>query len=124
MRKGIKRFAALAAFVLPLAALTVIPGAAVNNTGAFELDGNATSSTTNSATPDDWDRVCHQVTGSDANCSTTFNTTGDTSGAGSVPNPATAVEWVAQGASTGTTFTGGGSKDPIDISSWAWNQAT
>src|SRR5713101_6075267 len=112
MSKRMKRFAALAAFVLPLAALTVIPGAAVNATGAFELDGNASSSTTNPGPPDDWDRVCHQAPpGGD--CSTTFNTNG-----------AAAVEFASQTASGGTTFTGGGSKDPIDVSSWAWNQAS
>src|SRR3989442_10941838 len=76
MMKGKKRFAALAVFLLPVLALTVIPGAAVNNTGAFELDGNASSSTTNPGPPDDWDRVCHQVLGAD--CSTTFNTNGAT----------------------------------------------
>ncbi len=111
MRKGIKRLAAVTAFLLPLAALTVIPGAAVNNTGAFELDGNAVTDHTTAGAPDDWDRVCHQVLGTD--CSTTSNTTG-----------AAAVEWLSQGAGTGTTFTGGGSKDPIDVSSWAWNQAS
>jgi len=107
MSKRMKRFAALAVFVLPLAALTAIPGAAVNSTGAFELDGNASSSTTNAGSPDDWDRVCHQIIGSD--CSTTFNTNG-----------ATAVAFGSQTVATGTAFTGGGSKDPIDISSWAW----
>src|SRR5437870_1506968 len=104
--------------VAPVAAAMIVTlllpyGAiAVNNTGAFELDGNATSSSEPAATPpDDWDRVCHQVLGSD--CSTNNNTNG-----------ATAVAWAAQGASTGTTFTGGGSKDPIDVSSWAWDQAS
>jgi len=40
----------------------VFPGTAiaVHDTGAFELDGNATSSTS-----DDWDKVCHQVMGSE-----------------------------------------------------------
>jgi hypothetical protein len=111
MKLSKKRFAALGTLVLSLAALSAIPGAAVNNTGAFEPDGNASSSTTVSGPPDDWDRVCQEVTGS--NCSTSFNTNGST-----------AVEWVAQGAATGTTFTSGGSKDPIDVSSWAWDQAS
>ena len=85
---------------------------AVNATGAFELDGNATSTSEPAATPpDDWDRVCHEVLGTD--CSTSNNTNG-----------ATAVEFASQTASGGTTFTGGGSKDPIDVSSWAWDQAS
>src|SRR5215468_10297949 len=85
-----------------------IPAArAVHDTGAFELDGNATSSTTTATPPDDWDRVCHQVTGSD--CSTTFNTNG-----------ATAVDWVSEPNVNTTIFTGGGSKDPQDINQWAW----
>src|SRR5438132_7502284 len=82
----------------------LFPGAAfaVHDTGAFELDGNATSSTS-----DDWDKVCHQVMGSD--CSTTSNT-----------NNAKAVAWTAEANPNSTIFTGGGSKDPIDIDQWAW----
>ena len=75
---------------------------AVHDTGVFELDGNATSSTS-----DDWDKVCHQVTGSD--CSTASNATG-----------AKAVAWTAEANPNSTIFTGGGSKDPIDIDQWAW----
>jgi hypothetical protein len=80
------------------------PASAVHDTGAFELDGNAV----NDATPgDDWDNVCHQVTGTD--CSTSANTNG-----------ATAVDWVAEPNPNATIFTGGGSKDPQDINNWAW----
>src|SRR6266702_381583 len=75
---------------------------AVHDTGVFELDGNATSSTS-----DDWDKVCHEVTGSD--CSTTLNTSG-----------ARSVAWASDGDNNATIFTGGGSKDPIDIDQWAW----
>jgi hypothetical protein len=78
---------------------------AVHDTGAFELDGNATNGP---APGDDWDNVCHQVTGSD--CSTTNDTTG-----------ATAVDWAAEPNVNTTIFTGGGSKDPNDVSQWAWN---
>jgi hypothetical protein len=87
----------------------------------FELEGNATSASGNTGTPpDDWDRVCHQVLNAD--CSTTANTNG-----------AVAVAWaddaaiVSPGCAGGnncTIFTGGGSKDPIDISSWAWKTDT
>jgi hypothetical protein len=90
---------------LALIAFNVAPAAAVHDTGAFELDGNAVNAP---ATPgDDWDNVCHQVTGSD--CSTSSNTTG-----------ATAVDWVAEPNLNATIFTGGGSKDPSDVNQWAW----
>jgi hypothetical protein len=88
--------------------LGVGPAAAVHDTGAFELDGNATN---NPAVPgDDWDNVCHQVLGTD--CSTSSNTTG-----------ATAVDWVAEPNLNASIFTGGGSKDPQDINQWAWKDA-
>lgn len=78
---------------------------AVHDAGLFELDGNATNQ---SATPgDDWDNVCHQVTGSD--CSTSNDTSG-----------ATAVDWTAEPNLNSSIFTGGGSKDPQDVSNWAW----
>jgi hypothetical protein len=84
---------------------------AVHATGAFELDGNAVSQTT-----DDWDRVCHQVTITNDTtnsipdqCAGAIDTTG-----------ATAVAWADDGSLNATIFTGGGSKDPIDINQWAW----
>lgn len=89
-------------FALIFTALHPFGAEAVHDTGVFELDGNATSQLT-----DDWDRVCHQVTGSD--CSTTSNTSG-----------AKAVAWSAEPNPNSTIFTGGGSKDPIDINQWAW----
>src|SRR6266545_6704530 len=64
---------------------------AVHDAGVFELDGNATSTTS-----DDWDKVCHQVTGSD--CSTSSNTSG-----------ARAVAWSAEPNPNSTIFSGGGS---------------
>jgi hypothetical protein len=84
------------------------PASAVHDTGAFELDGNAVNDP--AVTGDDWDNVCHQVTGSD--CSTTNNTNG-----------ATAVDWVSEPNPSATIFTGGGSKDPQDINQWAWKDA-
>ena len=104
---------ALAALALALA-----PQArAVHDTGAFELDGNATS-----ATDDDWDRVCHEVT-----------VTNDPAPPNAIPNEcvtatdtastSTAVSWTAEPNGSASIFTGGGSKDPIDISSWAWKDA-
>ena len=85
---------------------------AVHDTGSFELDGNAVASTQH-----DWDQVCYQATGN-ALCGT------------STPAGANAVSWTADtlkggtdpfvNDSNATIFTGGGSKDGIDISSWAW----
>src|SRR5215208_3801817 len=100
----------LIAFVAAAAALMLfVPaaGLAVHDTGAFELDGNAV---TEAAVPgaDDWDRVCHQVLHSD--CSTTFDTSGG----------ATAVSFVSEPDLNSTIFTGGGSKDPQDVTEWAW----
>ena len=93
---------------------------AVHATGAFELDGNASSTLPNSG-PDDWDRVCFEQAkkeGLDDLAATDRCTaTGDTSLGG---NPAVAVAWVAETARSATIFTGGGSKDPQDISNWAW----
>src|SRR5262245_4965193 len=89
--------------------LLVITGAqAVHDTGAFQLDGNAQTSdlgTPPSNGADDWDRVCHQVQGSD--CSTSSNTTG-----------ATATSFTNDGAQNATIFTTGGSKDPQDLNQW------
>ena len=94
-------------------ALTVFggPAGAVHDTGAFEMDGNAT----NGAAPgDDWDNVCHQVTATATTplCTTAANTTG-----------ATAVDWVAETNPNASIFTGGGSKDPQDVNQWAWKDA-
>ena len=70
---------------------------AVHDTGAFELDGNATTSVS-----DDWDEV---FLGTSEATATSFNSD-DLLGNGP---PLQA-----------TIFTGGGSKDPQDINQWAW----
>src|SRR5215475_9326004 len=96
-----------AAALLAVAGVTtfgVTPAAAVHDLGVFELDGDATNGP---APGDDWDNVCHKVLGSD--CSTSNDTTG-----------ATAWSFTNDGAQNATIFTGGGSKDPMDLSSWAW----
>ena len=101
---GAVLFAMLASLVVTLPAL------AVHDTGKFQLDGDASSSTlgTPPAT-DDWDKVCHQYAPAGTTCSTTLNTTGSTSGL-----------WANDGSLNATIFTGGGTKDPQDVSSWAW----
>src|SRR5215468_1027708 len=94
----------VAAPIAATLALGTVSAQAVHDTGAFELDGNAVNGP---APGDDWDNVCHEVTGSD--CSTSNNTSG-----------ATAVDWVSEPNLNATIFTGGGSKDPQDINQWAW----
>ena len=97
---------------------------AVHDEGKFELEGDATSLTMTPPPPsdvptDDWDRVCHQVT---VTKDTTNQIPNECTGAGDTTG-ASAVAWVAEPKETdgsATIFTGGGSKDPNDISKWAW----
>jgi hypothetical protein len=116
-----RRFLWVPALFVACIALFMITGAqAVYNTGTFQLDGDAASGTTAitgaPAATDDWDKVCHQVLGSD--CSTTSNTGGGSTAPGTTG--ATAVSWVAEPDGNASIFTGGGSKDGIDIDQWAW----
>jgi hypothetical protein len=115
-----------------LFSLMVIVGAgvaivfAVHDTGAFQLDGDAATGTNTAGTPaaaDDWDKVCYEVAvepvaqggggltpaQATAKCGINVPTTG-----------AIATAWVEEPAHNSTIFTGGGSKDPIDIDQWAW----
>jgi hypothetical protein len=101
---------AVASSVAAVIALGVAPALAVHDTTAFELDGNAVNGP---AAGDDWDNVCHEVTGTD--CSTSNNTTAF--------GGATATDWVAEPNLSASIFTGGGSKDPQDINQWAWKDA-
>src|SRR2546422_6519465 len=115
-------------------ALFWIAGAqAVHDLGVFQLDGDA-SSATQPPPPypqavDDWDKVCHQLTG---DCSTTSNTTGATAVAWSndcnatQPSPPTCVanDPTSTSDRAASTFNGGGSKDPLDINNWAWNDGS
>ncbi|HEU5257263.1 MAG TPA: hypothetical protein VFU28_14820 [Vicinamibacterales bacterium] len=77
---------------------------AVHDTGAFELDGDAVSLNV----PEDWDDIYNAVvnSGSTAAVATSF----------------TADKLLADGTESlnATIFTGGGSKDGIDINQWAW----
>jgi hypothetical protein len=74
---------------------------AVHDTGAFELDGNATQSVS-----DDWDEV---FLGTSDAIASSFNSD----------------DLVGNGPSLqATIFTGGGSKDPQDINQWAWKDGS
>jgi hypothetical protein len=81
---------------------------AVHDTGAFQLDGNAQSSVPGGAVGDDWDRICYQATTSATICGTSTSAS------------AAAASWTSEPNLNSSLFTGGGSKDPIDVSSWAW----
>jgi hypothetical protein len=108
--------------------LFYITGAqAVHNLGVFELDSgphtlngtsyNGANATDEAAAGDDWDNVCYSVVGN-ADCGTT------------TPDSALASSWASdqfitttdpfQVDGNATIFTGGGSKDPEDLSAWAW----
>ncbi len=106
-------------FIVAVGLIFVRTLLAVHNTGAFELDGNASECSLTG--PDDWDRVCYEEAikeGLDPTDATDRCTaTGGTEIGG---DPAIAVAWTAESARAATIFTGGGSKDPQDISDWAW----
>jgi hypothetical protein len=69
----------------------------------FELEGNAVTDGTLGSESHDWDEVYDD-----------FN-------AGTLSNSgATAVSFTADGSQNATIFTGGGSKDPSDLTQWAW----
>ena len=102
------RFMIPSVVAVVLLAMIMLPAQAVHNVGVFELDTPSANAVNNPAVQgDDWDNVCHEKVGSD--CGTTSNTSG-----------ATAVAWAADGDPNATIFTGGGSKDPSDLSSWRW----
>jgi len=88
--------------------LTLGAAQAVHDAGNIELEGNAVQEAF-----DDWDNVCQEVdvlnAPDDVDCGTSVGTSG-----------ATAVDWVAEPNLNATIFTGGGSKDPQDVSKWAW----
>lgn len=96
---------------------TGVPARAVHATGAFELEGNAVN---DAVAGDDWDNVCHQVTITND----TASALPDQCAGASNTSGATAVSWTDDGSLNASIFTGGGSKDPQDISSWAWKDGS
>ena len=104
---------------LPLALLTVIcltiavvvPAYAVHDLGVFQLDRNAQTSV-QSAVParDDWDKVCPATT-----------PPGAVSCLGGITAQATTFDIDGVNASI---FTGGGSKDDLNTSSWQWKDGS
>ena len=95
-----------------IVALNTTAGA-VHNVNVFQLDGNAQTSVQSTPTaPEDWDLICK------ANPSTCSFKPGYAVPGGSTT--AVASSHVNDGSLTATIFTGGGSKDPEDISQWRW----
>src|SRR6266516_3673622 len=124
--KGPKRLLVFVTALMVLAVYAAIPAFAVHDTGAFQLDGDAATSTNTAGTPaanDDWDKVCYEVAvkpvvdggggltpaQAQAKCSIGTPTTG-----------ATETAWTAEPNRSASIFTGGGSKDPQDLNKWAW----
>ena len=79
-------------------------GAALN-AGVLELEGNAVD---DAATGTDWSAVHAGQTATPESC----------------PAGATACAWESDGAPNATIFTGGGSKDPQDVTAWRWKDGS
>ena len=103
---------------------------AVKDSSTIQLDGDAKQGEhtvqTGTNGVDDWDNVCYEAVQKPvaegglaltpaqalAKCGTNVETAGR--------GGATAVSWVEELSSASSIFTGGGSKDPQDISQWLW----
>jgi hypothetical protein len=102
---------------------------AVHDTGRFQLDGDAASGTNTAVTPaasDDWDKVCYtevQEAVADGGEGLTAAQAALRCGINTGPTNATSTAWTAEPDTSASIFTGGGSKDPIDVTSWAWKDA-
>lgn len=118
-----RRFLWVPLLTMAALALFFIGGAqAVHDVGVFQLDGNAQTSVQSSPpAAEDWDLICK------ANPVTALRPDGCTFATGySVPSgttTATASSFVTDGVGA-SIFTGGGSKDPQDVSSWKWKDGS
>jgi hypothetical protein len=113
--------ALLGSVLVAAPAFAANPG--VQNTGAFQLDGNAQQSVPAATPGDDWDNICATTpstctfqSGFSASPSSTANAVAHVSD--------TTISPECAGAINCTVFTGGGSKDPQDISNWKWKTDT
>ncbi len=106
-----------------LALLVAVPVQAANpgvqNTGAFQLDGNAQFAVAPSTSGDDWDNICAS---NPSTCTFQggFSASPSTTATASAHISDTAINVNCAGGTNCTVFTGGGSKDPQDISNWKW----
>jgi hypothetical protein len=118
-----QRWWALAtSFALVVGTVVVLGQAAlaVHDSGAFQLDGNAQASVQSpSPASDDADLVCKANAGCPGFQSglTPSGTLGANLPAGAT---VTASAFKNDGASNASIFTGGGSKDPQDLTAWQW----
>lgn len=97
---------------------------AVHDVGVFQLDGNADTATNPApVATDDWDRVCYQARIEAGDSASTAAATCGTSSATAGLGGAKAVSWVSEPDRSTSIFTGGGSKDPNDLSNWLWKDA-
>jgi len=100
-----------------------VPAQAVHKTGAFQLDGDAQQATSpplsNSTVGDDWDNICAS---NPTTCTfqSPYTASPSTTATASAHVSDTTVSSTCAGATNCTVFTGGGSKDPQDLSSWNW----
>jgi hypothetical protein len=100
-----------------LAALTIVSGTlvvtsnvlAVHDLGVFELEGNPVNDP--AVAGDDWANVCQSVTnGGVAGCGTTQGVAASNTG----------KTFDAEPNRSASIFTGGGTKDDLDLSGWKW----
>jgi hypothetical protein len=106
-----RRFLLVPMLVAVALAVVYVTGAqAVHDVGVFQLDRNAQTSVPAGAAGEDWDMVCPASTPPGAaSCiggTTAVASTFDTDGANA------------------TIFTGGGSKDDLDTTSWNWKNGS
>src|SRR3990167_8900821 len=84
---------------------------AVDDIGLFQLDGNPLDDNALGTLPDDWETLCDPVGGAGDGC--------NNAGPGPGPNGSAVVFTGIKNDPPDTTiFTGGGSKDKSDITSW------
>jgi hypothetical protein len=107
--------------------LSAVPAQAVHKTGAFQLDGDAQQATSpplsNSTVGDDWDNICASNP-STCTFQSPYTASPSTTATASAHVSDTAISSTCAGAINCTVFTGGGSKDPNNISSWNWKTDT
>ena len=114
-------WAAQAVVLLATLVLGVTPAVAVHNDGIFQVDGDAQTSTCGTAFGglgcggDDWDNLYMCVADGVLGCSTNMPGTG---------NNAAAISDLVVDLSPASIFTGGGSKDQLDITQWSWKNGS
>jgi hypothetical protein len=107
------------------AAILIIPSAfAVENTGVFQLDGNAQQAVPAGAAGDDWDNICakYAAAGTAPGVDVCHQAPG-------VPQPAAtstaeASTFITDAFNAGSDNIFKGGTDDADVSTWQWKQAT